>query len=141
MPPKVLGTAITYFQRFYLHHSVMDADPKHIMMASVYLACKTEEHYISAEELARMTKQDPSIVLREELNLLNGLNFDLIVHHPYRPLLALQLLLDELAGGERVYAFASDEERRKLLMRKARFAVDSSMVTDAQAINSRSTLR
>ena len=78
IPPKVRGTALTYFHRFYLHHSVMDAEPKSIMMAAVYVACKTEEHYIAAEDLARMAKQDPSIVLREERNLLNGINFDLI---------------------------------------------------------------
>ena len=43
MPYKVRGTALSYFSRFYLNHSVMDAEPKNIMMASVYLACKTEE--------------------------------------------------------------------------------------------------
>ena len=50
IPPKVRGTALTYFHRFYLHHSVMDAEPKSIMMAAVYVACKTEE---SPERLAQ----------------------------------------------------------------------------------------
>ena len=144
IPPKVRGTALTYFHRFYLHHSVMDAEPKSIMMAAVYVACKTEEHYIAAEDLARMAKQDPSIVLREELNLLNGINFDLIVHHPYRPLLGIQFLLHDLGGaaaggdarGERggggdAHPFASTREGREETMRRARHAADAAMMTDA----------
>ena len=132
----------------------MDAEPKHIMMASVYVASKTEEHYISAEELARSTKQDPTIVLREELNLLEVLNFDLIVQNPYRPLSALEFVVERLAtdaetrggGGDstdqsrddmisaRIYRAYTDESRRRTLFREARRVLDCSLETDAALI-------
>ena len=132
IPHNVLGTAVTYFQRFYLNLSVMDAEPKYVMMASVYLACKIDEHYISAEDLARMAKQDPSIVLRDELSVLSGLKFDLIVHHPYRSLTILQFVIADLSSREEeeLKIFKNEKNRMKL-MRSARSTIDAIMKTDA----------
>ena len=38
--PKVQGTALTFFKRFYLSCSMLDHDPKKIMLTCIYLACK-----------------------------------------------------------------------------------------------------
>ena len=38
--PKVQGTALTFFKRFYLGCSALDHDPKNIMLTCIYLACK-----------------------------------------------------------------------------------------------------
>eukprot|EP00854_Cymbomonas_tetramitiformis_P010192 gene10192-12057_t len=106
-PHKVFGTAITYFKRFFKTVSVMEYDPKAIMLTSVYLACKyalyssanrraakemekdlIEENYVSSEEFTKGVKQPVLTVLNSELPLLNVLNFDLVVFAPYRPLQA-----------------------------------------------------
>ena len=45
---------------------------------------QVEESYIGAEEFCRLAKQDEQTVLRNELTVLKGLNFDLITYAPYR---------------------------------------------------------
>ncbi|KAH1203238.1 Cyclin-H1-1 [Glycine max] len=57
-PHKIQATALIYFKRFYLQWSVMEHQPKHIMLTCVYAACKIEENH--------------------------SLEFDLIVYAPYR---------------------------------------------------------
>lgn len=39
-PKKVLGSAVTYFKRFYLNTSALDSDPQHVVLTCLYLACK-----------------------------------------------------------------------------------------------------
>lgn len=45
---------------------------------------QTEESYISAGELGRLSGLRPELVLNTELPLLQGLKFDLAVTSPYR---------------------------------------------------------
>ncbi|OAE22549.1 hypothetical protein AXG93_1989s1020 [Marchantia polymorpha subsp. ruderalis] len=85
-PNKVQSTAILYFKRFYLKSSVMEHHPKHIMLTCIYLSCKVEEFHFSAEELGKGSKQDPQVVLKNEMTVLQCLNFELIVYAPYRSL-------------------------------------------------------
>lgn len=47
------------------------------------LYIQVEESYISAQEFCRVVRQDQATVLRNEVPLLQGLNFDLVVHTPY----------------------------------------------------------
>ena len=47
---------------------------------------QVEESYISAEEFCRMIAQDSSLVLQNEVAVLQGLGFDLVVYNPYHPL-------------------------------------------------------
>eukprot|EP00887_Chlorella_sp_A99_P004352 scaffold15.g4352.t1 len=84
LPRKVLGTAVTYMKRVYLSYSSLDQDPQQMVLACLYLACKTEEHYISAAELGRLTGVPADVMLRNELAALQALKFDLIVHSPYK---------------------------------------------------------
>ncbi|CAN1219895.1 CYCH1-1 [Linum perenne] len=79
------ATALTYFKRFYLQWSVMELDPKHIMLTCIYTACKIEENHVSAEELGKGISQDHQMILNFELIVLQSLGFDLIVYAPYRP--------------------------------------------------------
>jgi len=86
-PRKILAIAIVYFKRLYLTHSIMDFEPWNVMLACIYISCKVENAYISAEELAKGVHQDPrtveKTVLGCEMSVLQGLKFDLVVHTPY----------------------------------------------------------
>ncbi|KAH8961129.1 hypothetical protein BDL97_05G034500 [Sphagnum fallax] len=110
-PNKIQATAILYFKRFYQKWSVMEHDPKHIMLTCIYLSCKVEEFHVSADELGKGIQQDPQVVLKNELTVLQGLDFELIVYTPYRS----------------VDGFIYDLEELKLA---AQFVVDSMMLTD-----------
>ncbi|XP_022950747.1 cyclin-H1-1-like isoform X3 [Cucurbita moschata] len=50
-PRKIQATALIYFKRFYLQWSVMQHNPKYVMLTCIYAACKIEENHVSAEEL------------------------------------------------------------------------------------------
>lgn len=47
---------------------------------------QVEESYLSAEEFCRMIGQESSAVLQNELAVLQGVGFDLVVYNPYHPL-------------------------------------------------------
>ncbi|RMZ55406.1 hypothetical protein APUTEX25_003530, partial [Auxenochlorella protothecoides] len=83
LPRKVLGTCVTFLKRMYVHSCVLEVDPQTIFLTCLYLACKTEESYISAAELGRLSGMRAEIVLGTELTLLQGLKFDLIVFSPF----------------------------------------------------------
>lgn len=85
-PDKVQATAVTFFKRFYLHQSMTQYLPEHIVLTCVYLACKCEEHHIEADELGKQVNRESSIILQNELAVLESLKFHVNVYHPYRPL-------------------------------------------------------
>lgn len=84
LPRKVVSSAVYYFKRFFLRHSILDYSPLPLVLTCLYVSCKIEESYISASELGRLTGTQPDIVLRTELTLLQGLGFDLITFSPFR---------------------------------------------------------
>ncbi|XP_071826034.1 cyclin-H-like [Apostichopus japonicus] len=90
MPVPVMGTACTYFKRFYMNNTVMDHHPKHIMLICVYLACKIEEFNVSisqfCDNLPRGNEEASENILNSELLVLQELNFQLTIHNPFRPL-------------------------------------------------------
>ena len=49
-------------------------------------ALQIEEAYIGADQFCSLVRQDSQSVLRNELNVLHGLRFDLITHPPLRAL-------------------------------------------------------
>jgi cyclin H len=53
-------------------------------LTCIYLSCKVEEFHVSADELGKGIQQDPQVVLKNELTVLQGLDFELIVYTPYR---------------------------------------------------------
>ena len=48
-----------------------------------------EESYIGADQFCSLVRQDSQTVLRNELNVLHGLMFDLVTHAPLRSLQGL----------------------------------------------------
>lgn len=142
-PDKVAAAALLFFKRFYLTYSSLDHDPKNIMLTCIYLACKIEEAYIGADQFCSLVRQDSQSVLRNELNVLHGLRFDLITHPPLR---ALQGFFQDLDSW-RSTSSEADPALSKLdtgSMNKARgaaqAALDALMLTDAPLLYSPSVV-
>ena len=55
-------------------------------LACIYVAGKVEESLIPVANIADPLKVDPKSILAKEIVLFEGLNFQLIVYHPYRAL-------------------------------------------------------
>jgi cyclin H len=91
--PKVAATASLLFKRFYLSNSVMIYDPKSMSVASAFLAAKVEDCMLDIRYLELATKEMNAPVLMEEIlkaevHLLKGCDFDLLMFHPYKTVLA-----------------------------------------------------
>ncbi|PNW73458.1 hypothetical protein CHLRE_14g632783v5 [Chlamydomonas reinhardtii] len=104
MPVKVMATAILYHKRFFLRHSSMEYDPGRVMITAIFMATKVEEYYTRAADIARSFDVTEDLVVKQEVALLEGLNFDLVVHSPYR---ALQGLMQELKEARAAASGAS----------------------------------
>lgn len=87
VPTQVRATAISFFRKFYLVHSVMEYRPKNVAYAIVFLAAKLENYFILIESFcARVPKTKPADILALEFVVLQSLQFTLLVHHPHRAL-------------------------------------------------------
>ena len=91
---RVIATAATYYKRFYTVTDFSSFDPRLVVPTALYLAGKCEECGVRAEDVvantARLESQfhvlvglRPEHLLECEFHLLQRLDFDLIVHHPY----------------------------------------------------------
>ncbi|XP_051134492.1 cyclin-H1-1 isoform X2 [Andrographis paniculata] len=125
-PRKIQATALIYFKRFYLQWSVMEHHPKNIMLTCIYAACKAEENHVSAEELGKGIEQDHSMILNNEMLVLQSLGFDLIVYAPYRALEGFTIDVEEFYDGK-----MGQSEIIKNLQESAKAEVDKIMRTDA----------
>ncbi|BAT95059.1 hypothetical protein LR48_Vigan10g089300 [Vigna angularis] len=125
-PHKIQATALIYFKRFYLQWSVMEHQPKHIMLTCIYAACKIEENHVSAEELGKGISQDHQMILINEMIVYQSLEFDLIVYAPYRSVEGFIIDMEEFCNG-------GDDQLQmlKTLQDTARLEVDKMMLTDA----------
>lgn len=87
LPIKVTQTATALFKRYCLSNPIVMTNLKIVMVASVYVACKVEESYVSAEQLCKVVKDiDYNKVLNAELAVLQGVDFQLISFGAFRPL-------------------------------------------------------
>ncbi|CAI2182075.1 3181_t:CDS:2 [Funneliformis geosporum] len=94
----IIATAITYFKRFYTKNSFRNTEPNLVAATCMYLACKIEEspHHIKTV-IAEMKgiinggsfPYDNQKVAEMEFYLLEELDFNMIVFHPYRSLMTL----------------------------------------------------
>jgi cyclin H len=90
---KVVATAAILYRRFFLSNSVLLYDPKIIMIASTFLACKVEDvtadiRYIEqGTQLLNAPITIPEIV-NGEIILLSGVHYDLLCFHSYKSTLA-----------------------------------------------------
>ena len=134
MPRKILAISIVYLKRFYLKFTVLDHEPWRIMVTCVYLACKVENAYLAAEELAKGVQQDArvveKIVLGSEMTLLQGLDFDLVVHTPYA---SLRGFLYELENRCQFEGWDPDraETLSSALRKRANKSLDALLFSDA----------
>ncbi|RIA99072.1 cyclin-like protein [Glomus cerebriforme] len=96
----IVATAITYFKRFYTKNSFRNTEPNLVAATCMYLACKIEEspQHIKAvitdmktimQEKGEPFSYDNPKVAEMEFYLLEELNFNMIVYHPYRSLMTL----------------------------------------------------
>lgn len=122
LPEKVLGTATIYFKRFFLSNAITHHDLRHIMLASIYLAAKVEEVVLPVDNIAGPVNAKKEDVLAMEIPLLEGLQFDLIVHLPYNPLHGFIIDLKESTSPP-----ASPEK----LQGRARRHINDLLITDA----------
>ncbi|KAN0034488.1 hypothetical protein ACTFIV_001006 [Dictyostelium citrinum] len=86
LPDKVSATAIIYIKRFYLKNSIMQYGPKLVMLSCLFIACKTEDNHLDIDYYSNITKASPSDITNLEIIILESLNFNLIVYHPFRPM-------------------------------------------------------
>lgn len=92
MTSQVKATALSYFFKFYLVHSVMDHHPKSILLTCVFLAAKAENHLIPINTFCEtIPKTKPEDILGREFLVLESLSFTLMVLNGYRPLRGLFL--------------------------------------------------
>ncbi|KAI9888857.1 MAG: hypothetical protein M1814_006207 [Vezdaea aestivalis] len=85
-PTNVKCTAAQYFRRFYLSNSPMTYHPKDIVLSSLFLATKTENHYTPLKTFAAAVSKTPDAVLATEFLLLQSLHFTLEIRQPNRGL-------------------------------------------------------
>ncbi|KAJ7618409.1 cyclin-like protein [Roridomyces roridus] len=102
IPQRVIATATVFFRRFYLKNSYCETDPFMVIAACIYVAAKAEEfpvhikhlvsdarHIFSQQYGVKNFPSDNSKLAEMEFYLVDDLECDLTVFHPYRTLLAL----------------------------------------------------
>jgi cyclin H len=91
---KVVATAAMIYRRFYLSNSVLLYDPKIIMVAATFLACKIEDVTADIRYIEQGTQLlNAPVTIHEivtgEIILLSGINYHLLCYHSYKSTLAL----------------------------------------------------
>lgn len=93
-PDKVAATAVILFKRFFLSHSLLEFNPAVVAACCMFVASKVEDEFISATDLGRAFEPEDveraAVVEKDlkdfELTLLAGVNYDLRIVPPHRPL-------------------------------------------------------
>lgn len=107
-PTAVKATAAQYLKRFYISNSPMTYHPKNIFPTCIFLATKTEHHYISLERFTERLntvtgakkKLTPEQVIAPEFVITQGLRFIFDVRHPGRGLRGGLMELLAMARGQ-----------------------------------------
>ncbi|KAF8173835.1 cyclin-like protein [Mycena galopus ATCC 62051] len=103
IPQRAIATATVFFRRFYLKNSYCETDPFIVIAACCYVAAKAEEYPVHIKNVVGDARQifchepynvknfpsDNSKLAEMEFYLVDDLECDLTVFHPYRTLLAL----------------------------------------------------
>lgn len=84
LPDRCKSTASILFRRLSLVLPVEQLQLKHAVQQAVYIACKAEECYISADQLASTVNDDASNVLKREAVALDALQYDVACFSPFR---------------------------------------------------------
>ncbi|KIY69116.1 C/H/G cyclin [Cylindrobasidium torrendii FP15055 ss-10] len=99
---RVIATATIFFRRFFLKNSYCEMDPFLVVSACLYVAAKVEESPLHIKSVTTDSRSlfhhqyshktmtaDNSKLAEMEFYLVDDLEGDLVVYHPYRTLLAL----------------------------------------------------
>ncbi|TFK22813.1 hypothetical protein FA15DRAFT_706047 [Coprinopsis marcescibilis] len=99
---RVIATATVFFRRFYLKNLYCETDPFLVISACIYVAAKAEESPVHIKNVLAESRTlfsqhygvknfptDNAKLAEVEFYLVDDLESDLIVYHPYRTLLAL----------------------------------------------------
>ncbi|KAJ7476973.1 cyclin-like protein [Mycena galericulata] len=100
---RAIATATVFFRRFYLKNSYCETDPFMVIAACMYVAAKAEECPVHIKNVVQDARHifsqdhynvknfpsDNSKLAEMEFYLVDDLECDLTVFHPYRTLLAL----------------------------------------------------
>ncbi|KAI9504268.1 hypothetical protein GGI25_002505 [Coemansia spiralis] len=129
---NVKATAINFMKRFYLHNVVFDYPPKSIMLTCFYLATKVENAFMKIDDFVRPlqaaeTKRGSKVqtknedILELEFVVIQSLQFELAVHHPYRAAYGLYLEMQ---------AYINDAALLKDVFDRSHHYIDLSLFTD-----------
>ncbi|KAM3373830.1 Cyclin-C1-1 [Capsicum chinense] len=92
---RVVATAVTYMRRVYVRRSLTEYDPRLVAPTCLYLASKAEESTVQARLLVFYIKKlcsdetykyEIKDILDMEMKVLEALNYNLVIYHPYRSL-------------------------------------------------------
>ncbi|KAI0046800.1 C/H/G cyclin [Auriscalpium vulgare] len=100
---RVIATATVFFRRFYVKNSYCETDPFIVISACCYVAAKAEESPVHIKNVVAESRQvysqeeygikhfptDNSKLAEMEFYLVDDLECDLVVFHPYRTLMSL----------------------------------------------------
>ena len=130
----VQATALTFFQRFFLSNSMLDFDPKVVLMACMFLAGKTEYEYILLSELKDVfgEKFGRQIIELEGQSLLPGLAFHLKTFHPYNPYFGL---VNGLESVNQVKKLGLTPDHLQRLVAMGQETIDLLLVTDVPLLH------
>ena len=102
---RVSYAAQMYFKRFFLKASLVEADPKAVMLAALLVAGKVEQERIQIDDVVALGQKGQKLTADEllamELKLCQTMSFQLMVGSPYRALLGyLQDLREPPAAAD-----------------------------------------
>ncbi|RKP15322.1 cyclin-like protein, partial [Piptocephalis cylindrospora] len=130
----VLGTAIAFFRRFYLKHSILDHSPATLIFPCLYLSLKAEDNFIPMDQFVTKVKKslsDGEAILAMEFCLSSSLGFQFAIRHPYRPLYGFFL------NAQR---HCKDRPILRRIHKEAKARVRTALLTDAPLIYSPSQI-
>lgn len=103
VPTNVVYTALTFLSRFYALHSPLTYAPSSLVPTTLYLATKTENHYISITHFLSALPShygaDKTTLLAPEFVIASGLRWAFDVRQPFRALEATVLEILSLMEG------------------------------------------
>ncbi|KAG5645287.1 hypothetical protein DXG03_006589 [Asterophora parasitica] len=117
---RAIATATVFFRRFYLKNSYCETDPFLVISACCYVAAKAEESPVHIKNVVAESRSlfsqetygvkhfpsDHTKLAEMEFYLVDDLECDLVVFHPYRTLLTL--CKKEVANNASVEAEAGE---------------------------------
>lgn len=116
---KVATTAIVYFVRFFLFHSVMDHNVNRVMFTCVCLASKVEEERRSVDHVVRESDHQvtDAEIINTEYILLRGLKFHLEIIQPLNCLTGFVADMQQVFQQSLPQLLEEGEKQIKIIMK------------------------